>query len=313
MDSTAVSSKDGPTDDCVICLSTITERAITVPCNHCLFDFLCLVSWLQENSTCPLCKTEVTAVQYDWRSETDFKSYTVRAAKPIYNPSNNGPPLSNPPPPSRSNLLPRRTRRPQALRRAYSPPSSDVALLRRRFVYKEKLFSLYVGANRLSAYRNLTPQMIAESPDIQSRARMFIRRELRVFRFLYNEPENTPSTSTTTSSNAEWLLSYMISILKNVDIKASDGHAEDLLTDFLGRDNARLFLHELNVWLRSPYTKLEDWDRHVQYHINLPDEFDQDDKPVWHGKRTRSRSRSPNGEGRSSWREREAINRYRPD
>jgi hypothetical protein len=40
---------------CVICLSSITERAITAPCNHYTFDFLCLVSWLQENSTCPLC------------------------------------------------------------------------------------------------------------------------------------------------------------------------------------------------------------------------------------------------------------------
>ena len=37
-----------------------------------------------------------------------------------------------------------------------------------------------------------------------------------------------------------------------------------MLQDFLGRDNTRLFLHELKAWLRSPYT-LEDWDRHVQY------------------------------------------------
>jgi hypothetical protein len=50
-----------------------------------------------------------------------------------------------------------------------------------------------------------------------------------------------------------------------VDIKGSAGQAEELLRDFLGRDNARLFLHELLAWLRSPYASLEDWDRHVQY------------------------------------------------
>src|SRR5882724_3452923 len=42
-------------DACVICLSAVSERAITVPCNHYTFDFICLVSWLQERSACPLC------------------------------------------------------------------------------------------------------------------------------------------------------------------------------------------------------------------------------------------------------------------
>ena len=38
-----------------------------------------------------------------------------------------------------------------------------------------------------------------------------------------------------------------------------------MLSDFLGRENTRLFLHELRAWLRSPYEALADWDRHVQY------------------------------------------------
>jgi hypothetical protein len=56
MGSTAASTQDESEDTCVICLQTVTERAITVPCNHYTFDFVCLVSWLQERSTCPLCK-----------------------------------------------------------------------------------------------------------------------------------------------------------------------------------------------------------------------------------------------------------------
>lgn len=56
MGSTAASSQDPSKDTCVICLSAVTERAITSPCSHYSFDFVCLVSWLQERSTCPLCK-----------------------------------------------------------------------------------------------------------------------------------------------------------------------------------------------------------------------------------------------------------------
>lgn len=48
--------RDAPQDTCVICLERISERAVVVPCNHLNFDFLCLVSWLQEQPSCPLCK-----------------------------------------------------------------------------------------------------------------------------------------------------------------------------------------------------------------------------------------------------------------
>ncbi len=46
---------DEPADPCVICLDSISERAIASPCRHDSFDFLCLISWLQERSSCPLC------------------------------------------------------------------------------------------------------------------------------------------------------------------------------------------------------------------------------------------------------------------
>lgn len=40
---------------CVICLETVTDPAITVPCGHANFDFICLVSWLENRPCCPLC------------------------------------------------------------------------------------------------------------------------------------------------------------------------------------------------------------------------------------------------------------------
>jgi regulator of sirC expression with transglutaminase-like and TPR domain len=55
-----------------------------------------------------------------------------------------------------------------------------------------------------------------------------------------------------------------------VDIKGANGKAEDLLQEFLGRENARLFLHELENWLRSPFQEIEEWDRRVQYMFDVP-------------------------------------------
>ncbi|KAF2200539.1 hypothetical protein GQ43DRAFT_373551 [Delitschia confertaspora ATCC 74209] len=297
---------DSSAELCSICLSAITERAITVPCNHYTFDFGCLARWLQQSSNCPLCKAEVTAVEYDWRSPTDFKTFRP-PKKPDPDTLQNQPTI-------RSQLGGRfQTRRP-VHRRPYSPPSPDTALLRRRYVYRNRLYSLHVGSNRISRYRNLTPQMITNSPDLQSRARMWIRRELRVFAFLNSDSDNSDASGSRLSNNAEFLLTYIISILKTVDIKSSTGHAEDLLQEFLGRENARLFLHELNAWLRSPYTKLEDWDRNIQYGEPLPERFDEHGRGIGRMQQRgcRSRSQTPHSE-RRIYRERYPLSRYEPD
>ncbi|KAF2641270.1 hypothetical protein P280DRAFT_542441 [Massarina eburnea CBS 473.64] len=258
MDPTA-GSKDDTRDSCVICLHAVTERAIAAPCNHYTFDFICLVSWLQERSTCPLCKArkvEVSAVQYDFCSPTDYKTYAVRRTHrhSIHAPYG----------------LPRRPRR---FGRVCEQPIVDVSILRRRHVYRHKLYSYHVGSNPVSGYQDIYPHMVADSSDLQSKARMWIRRELRVFSFLYTDPSDSTPTQggATTSSNAEFLLSYVVAILKKVDLKASNGHAENLLQEHLGRDNARLFLHELKAWMRSPYSKLRDWDGEVQYREELPE------------------------------------------
>ena len=103
--------------------------------------------------------------------------------------------------------------------------------------------------------------------ELISRARKWIRRELQVFEFLQSNGQGEGITRR--AGNAEFLLEYIIAILKTVDIKGSGGQAEDMLQEFLGRENTRLFLHELRAWLRSPYVSLEDWDRHVQYN-NVP-------------------------------------------
>ncbi|KAL8930390.1 MAG: hypothetical protein Q9172_000099 [Xanthocarpia lactea] len=131
-------------------------------------------------------------------------------------------------------------------------------------VYARKLYSSHVGTNRLSRYQDLSPPLFSRDEELLRRARKWIRRELQVFDFLNIDGQEEEGIMRRTN-NAEFLLEYIVAILKTVDVKGSGGQAEEMLQEFLGRENTQLFLHELKAWLRSPYTSLEDWDRHVQY------------------------------------------------
>ena len=141
----------------------------------------------------------------------------------------------------------------------------DAALLRRKEVYNLRLYSRHVGSNRLSRFRDLTPQLFVQDEELVSRAKKWIRRELQVFQFLNPDGVGEEGIARRTN-NAEFLLEYIVAILKSVDVKG--GQAEEMVHEFLGRENTRLFLHELKGWLRSPFSTLEDWDRHVQYDIS---------------------------------------------
>jgi len=164
-----------------------------------------------------------------------------------------------------SPYIPRRPPRPTPV-----PVDPDRALLRRRHVYREQLFSLHVGSNRLSKFKDFTQHDFATSNELQARARKWIRRELQVFDFLSADAPAPSRQHQRRAENAEFLLLYIISILKTVDIKGSSGKAVDLLGSYLGEENARLFLHELEAFLKSPFIELHDFDRHVQYATPMP-------------------------------------------
>ncbi|KAL6852967.1 hypothetical protein ACO1O0_007516 [Amphichorda felina] len=175
----------------------------------------------------------------------------------------------------------------------------DRALERRRAVYFHYRFSKHIGSNRFSQFREITPRMFLRDPQLVSRARKWIRRELLVFPFLRRGLGPTRASTTSQvgvsgmswqdshgtgrrsrasmaqrrAQNAEFLLEYIIAILKTVDIMGSAGEAENMISEYLGRQDTQLFLHELRAWLRSPFTELEDWDRVVQYEGELRPEW----------------------------------------
>ncbi|MCJ1287244.1 hypothetical protein MMC26_006592 [Xylographa opegraphella] len=271
-----IKKEDGSVDPCVICLEAVSEKAIATPCRHENFDFLCLVSWLQERSTCPLCKAAVTSVDYDCNPGQGFKTYHITPSLSTHQQT-----FAIPTEPSGS-YHGRRLRTSTGYRgsqRQAPPPTADAALLRRRQVYRDQLYSLHVGSNRVSRFQDLTPQRFVRDSELISRARKWIRRELQVFEFLSSDTGNDNGAARR-AGNVEFLLEYIVAILKTVDIKGSGGQAQDMLQEFLGSNNTRLFLHELRAWLRSPYLALEAWDRNVQYNERTGSRKEQDGLPV---------------------------------
>ncbi|KAL2023679.1 hypothetical protein VTK56DRAFT_1393 [Thermocarpiscus australiensis] len=283
-------SPSTPLDCCVICLDAISDPCTALPCGHTHFDFLCFVSWLEQRAACPLCKASVYKVRYEdaKRGETFYR--VPNAPRPRESQAYTGPAHSRYGLDHTSDSGRRRSRRYPSARADIPrpPPSESEAIQRRRRIYRHQLYSLHVGSNPLSRYRPPpTPAQFSSTPHLVSRARLWLRRELSVFSFLSSDPSPSPSpgsSPTTTgysntnanpapdscrrlrlNNNAEFLLEYIIAILKTVDIQGSAGQAEAMLSDFLGRDHARLFLHELRNWLRSPCQTLAAWDREVQY------------------------------------------------
>ncbi|KAM0420621.1 hypothetical protein ACHAPT_011537 [Fusarium lateritium] len=261
--------QEDATECCVICLEGITEACEVVPCRHRNFDYLCLLSWLEQTPKCPLCKATISQVRHAL-DEPVPKTYVVPKTCP--KPQGQRPDTRPYALYSIRRNLPRRHRYSRSRYEAATPnPSEEIA--RRRDVYRHNRYSKHVGSNRLSRYRELTPAAFCADAELVSRARMWIRRELQVFSFLApdnEEPGPGDGTARTAvdrrrANNAEFLLEYIIAVLKSVDIMGSAGQAENMISDFLGRDSTRLFLHELRAWLRSPFTKLADWDRAVQY------------------------------------------------
>lgn len=259
-------------ESCVICLEPISEKSVASPCHH-AYDFLCLLSWLEVRQSCPLCNTTIEYVDVVDVTSGELNRVSLYPHERLLKLIRGLQHKIEPPRPlpssttfraqgylslrghDRSLHLPRR--RP----RTPEPIAPDLAILRRRFIYKHQLRSNHIGSNRISRFQNFTPLQFLRDPELQSRARNFIRRELNVFEWIQAE------------NNTEFLLEYVVGILKSVDLKSASGAAEDMLTDFLGRRNARIFLHELHAFLRSPFTNLSNFDSFAQYARPIPIRF----------------------------------------
>ena len=246
------------TESCVICLGHLVEPCEAQPCRHRNFDFLCLTTWVQHRAACPICNSDIRQVRYELSEDgKEAKVYTV--------------------PPSEHRSQTQRRSSASVTRLARARLREDEAVRRRRLVYRHNLFSLHIGSNRrqpaASRYEELSPQRFATEPELLSRARMWLRRELRVFRFIQQDDEDTDAPHDNESNRAnrrrrvkaDYLVEYIVAILRTMDTQGSAGQAENMIQEFIGRQNTQILLHELRAWLRSPYRSLHEWDRAVQY------------------------------------------------
>lgn len=149
------------TDCCVICLDSVSDPCAALPCTHANFDFLCLLSWLQEHPNCPLCKAAVYKVRYtDPQNGESFyrvpnaaraRDGAARAERPADQASRAHTDSSDSAPQrdfTYQHLFLRGTSRrcarpgPRPRDPPRPPPSESEAIQRRRYIYRHQLYSL---------------------------------------------------------------------------------------------------------------------------------------------------------------------------
>ncbi|KAL2117420.1 hypothetical protein VTJ04DRAFT_7080 [Mycothermus thermophilus] len=272
--------------DCIICLELIRGPCELLPCHHSHFHLACIERWLCEHPTCPLCKQGVEKIRFVHPEQGE----SVIDGVPLV---------------SRRPLSQRQLTGLERGRVAYPPPPVRYEYLRaverRRYVYRHGLYSMHVGTNPLSGYRRVpSPTDFAYTPSLQSRARVWLRRELQVFSsFTTLEPPDSQATTTTTttdgveppllirdnpSASADSnpldvsysryrrrveFTEFIIMTLGMYHLQDGEGKLEESIRPELG-GYARQFLHELRNWIRSPATTLDEYDRLVQYPLPLP-------------------------------------------
>lgn len=255
-------------DKCLICHSKIEDPCHVAPCGHRLGCHSCVCTGLNTLQKCWLCRQSVVAVV----QESTGKMLTVPTTQSDVS----------------FNLARRRLDSTNVTMRPRTLTATEGQILRRMYIYHHRLFSRHVGANARSGYREITPHVFRNDPELRSRAKAFLRRELRVFAYIgtsngmsrFVSQDGNLSQSPFTGDDpvsvreVEANVRYFICILKTVDLKGSSGKAESVVrqqlrTPLRQMEDAttvvNLFIHELRAFLMSPYARLKDWDASVQY------------------------------------------------
>ncbi|KAK9898694.1 hypothetical protein P389DRAFT_37252 [Cystobasidium minutum MCA 4210] len=168
-------SDDDESIHCAICLSVIDDRTIVQPCCHDAYCFVCILAWTEQSRRCPLCVANIELLIHNIRGEKDFQKHYL-------------PPLlkSDSPPPERSLRELREGARRQLFNRPTHPrfkyadwkarnrpaalpevDAEDLALEKRRYVYKHGLYVKHVASNRFTRFRDWSAQQVSTTPELK--------------------------------------------------------------------------------------------------------------------------------------------------
>ncbi|KAM3470457.1 hypothetical protein MY5147_006400 [Beauveria neobassiana] len=242
-------------DCCVICLEDISDPCELAPCGHYNFDVGCIGTWLAVSRRCPLCKVFVNQIirgprGLPGRPVNDIRSPGEILLAQLWPGPSSHTPATRRPRYTPADFAAAGAAYARSMRRAANTAPRDIA--HRRDVYPRGLLFIHVDSGSISGYRELPPALLHREPQLITRARAFLQRELRVL-------DSVPA------ERAAFPIDYAVSVLRNRDIGTGIGLLEAPLTANLGSSSARLLLHGLGAWLRSPYASLEEWDAAVRY------------------------------------------------
>lgn len=147
-------------------------------------------SFIFDLDQCPLCLGPIEHLIHNIRSAKDYSTHYLLPLHTIT--GSNSASTSNPLPPARNSRRPPPTStlprhalygRARLLQNQTDSPSwrereEEIALERRKYVYREGLYAKHVASNRYTGFKPFTPQTFANNPDMKAKVIKFIRREV---------------------------------------------------------------------------------------------------------------------------------------
>ncbi|KAK9460101.1 uncharacterized protein V1516DRAFT_486336 [Lipomyces oligophaga] len=255
---------DSESEKCAICLQVLipTRQVYTFPCRH-RWHLTCISQWLRvsKQPTCPLCKEIVELVVFEYPSKHLADQAVLRIPVSVF---------TKPAPIPVSFSVSQTDQSPTTgLEESFS--RFTMSVFRRQYIYRNRLRVCHFGANPYSRFTRLPGSLeFRRSQVLQARMRGFIRRELCVFPVLF-DPQNPVLReyflATSTSREIEFVTAYTLHIFGHIDVQTAQGHltAVAALAEYLGSQHAKLYVHEVCQFARSPCSSVFEYDRLAQY------------------------------------------------
>lgn len=244
---------------CPICLEKLDNPSIPDTCTH-QFCFICIVHWSSTAPACPICKRGFNFIVHNIVSASEYKRYY-----PKENNAKNGRSRTHAPPShnrtSSSTSSSRRDPHPPPPALAAPPPHLFLTEHEhRRAVYARQLSAKPSASSTPSASSSssshappppyLTPDLLSSRPALLARLKPWLTRDLQAILQL---------------EDVHLLVELILSLLRRYDTRTHTHILTDHLAEYIPREYAHAFVHEMVCYAVSKHPSMSAYDKHVQY------------------------------------------------